>query len=214
MQLNLSVPTVANVDYYIEIVKEKSFLRKIIDISTKSIGQAIENKDSHEIIEKTQQDLYELAINNYQDYKTADEVSITGFDLIEKICRGEQDIGLLTHFCDLDKSIKGFKKSNLIIIGGRTSMGKTAFALSLLLRIAKTPSINKQGDKFLNAIGLFSLEMSNSEIYMRLISSLGNIPINELDDGAQNDNPKYWEAIVRANDEMRELPIFIDDTPE
>lgn len=213
MELNISVPTIANIDFYVNIVKEKNFLRRIINISTTSIKQSLDNKDSHTIIEKAQQDLYELAINNYQDYLSAEQMSQEGFELVEKICRGEQDMGLPTHFRDLDKSIKGLKKSNLIIIGGRTSMGKTAFALSLLLRIARTPITTKTGEKNISPVGLFSLEMSNSEIYLRLLSSLGNIPINELDMGAQNDNPRHWDAIVKANDEMRQLPIFIDDTP-
>lgn len=217
MELELSVPTTANVDYYAKIVKEKSILRHIIDVASTAIKSSTENENSDEIIEKTQQLLYDLVIDNYQSYQKIIEETDKTIDMVQRIIQGKEDMGLKTHFKDLDKIISGLQRSNLVIIGGRTGMGKTAFALSLLLRMARNPILDKDGKKVAVPIGLFSVEMSTREICLRLLSSMANMTLNELkkEDKDNWDQPlkaRRWDELVKANDRLRQLSIFIDDT--
>jgi replicative DNA helicase len=116
--------------------------------------------------------------------------------------RGQRITGLATHYTDLDEMTSGFQKADLIIIAGRPSMGKTAFAMN----IAENAAIEDQ-----KVVGMFSLEMSREALLLRLLCSRARVDSHKMRTGSlwRDDMTK----VVRAMDELAHAPIFIDDTP-
>ena len=205
--LSLSIPTTVNIEHYIKIVKEKSILRQIISICDSGSESSKENTPPEGIIERVQQNLYDLLSNDYKEYRSITEGLNNAVDTLNRIAKGEESMDMPTHFIDLDRIIGGFQPSNLIILGGRTGMGKTAFALSLILRIAGSDRSRQKPP----GIGFFSLEMSEREICSRLISSTSNHTLSELK--KKNFAEQHWDDLIDATDQLRKMQIFIDDTP-
>ena len=124
------------------------------------------------------------------------------FELMyERFLQKQTITGVATGFTEIDNMTSGFQPSNLIIIGARPSMGKTAFALSLATNVA----LNKD----YGAVAIFSLEMSREEICQRLLCSVGQINNQDLRNGKMNDAD--WQRVARAVERLTEAPIYIDD---
>jgi replicative DNA helicase len=131
-----------------------------------------------------------------------DEINKT-VENIEKINNGDIDmIGIPTGYADLDYIVGGLKKSNLIVIAGRPSMGKTALAVNMALNISVKNSIPS---------AIFSLEMSSQELLLRMIMSHGGISYQNIRDGNLTD--KDWSEIMETSSDIAKAPIYIDDNP-
>ncbi len=189
-----------NVTSYADIIKEKSNRRKLIKTSRLLLESAYDD-DIKDVIDKTENNLYEIAINqNASDMVTIDKAVEQSIIALEKRFNNGGDlIGLSTGFVDLDKMTNGLIKKDFIIIAGRPSMGKTAFALNLGLAASIEASV-----------AIFSLEMSKEQLTDRLLSAkcltdFGKIMTGKLD-------TKEFEKIVVGANELMSRKLVIDDT--
>lgn len=189
-----------NVITYADIVKEKSNRRKLIKTSRFLLDSAYED-DIKEVIDKTENNLYEIAINqNTNDIVTIDKAVEQSIIALEKrFNNGGGLIGLSTGFVDLDKMTNGLIRKDFIVIAGRPSMGKTAFALNLGLAASMESSV-----------AIFSLEMSKEQLTDRLLSAKCLTDFAKIMTGRLEDNE--FEKIVVGANELMSRKLMIDDT--
>ena len=200
-----TVPTSANVEYYAKIVLELFVKRTLIKISNKIIAESHdETVESRAVLENAQKDIFELTDSNQTTYyKTAKEIIMPTIEVIERLYKNMKEYtGIASGLTDLDTMTSGFQNSELIIIGARPSMGKTAMALSMIQNISVHDKI---------PAALFSLEMSDMQIMQRLIAAEGRIQSQKLRTGllSLQDLQKIQEAAGR----LYEAPLYIVDTP-
>jgi replicative DNA helicase len=200
-----STPTAANIEYYAKIVKEKSLLRKIIKAATDIAAAGYTGVDSVEdFIDVAEQKIFAIAQDKTKQscYALKDLIK-DSFETIEKLYERKTHItGVATGFKDLDKITSGFQNSDLIIIAGRPSMGKTSFCLN----IAEYAAI--EGDI---PTAVFSLEMSKEQLVQRMLSSRAHVDLQRIRSGFLKDSD--WGSLTTAVGKLYEAPIYIDDTP-
>ncbi len=203
----LDVPaSPANLQYHARIVAERSRLRSIIRVSHHVSRQAYEaGSASDDLLDQAQTELFQLAQRSerrgFQPLK--DLATVTFKRIQEAFDRGDELTGVPTGFADLDKKTGGMQPSDLVIVAGRPSMGKTAFALNLAYNSAKA-----YGGRF--PVGVFSLEMSSEQLVMRLISSQGRLDNHAVRTGRLKHTD--WPRLTQALSELTNTPIYIDDT--
>ena len=198
-----SVATVANLDYYLKIVKEKALRRKLIDTATEIISDTYEEEGNITALFDTAEKniLNVIKARQTSEFRPISDVLRTAQEQLENMAKNRSAItGLPTGFYDLDKTTAGLHEGELIIIAARPGMGKTAFALNVATNAAF------QTDK---AIAIFNLEMSAEQLVNRMISSVGQIEGEKLKTGIMNNNDwkKYNEAISQLGD----TNIYIED---
>ncbi len=200
-------PSAANVKAYAELVRERSVLRQLIDAGTEiaNSGYNPEGQLSHELIDKADKKLFQISDQHQRGRSGITPIGThvaSAFEHIEELFHSDNPItGVPTGFADLDKMTCGMQKSDLIIIAGRPSMGKT----SLAMNIAETAAIKHQ-----KSVAVFSMEMSGESLAMRLMSSLGRINQHKIRTGqlAEDD----WARLTSTMGILSEAPIYIDDT--
>lgn len=198
------IPSAQNTEQYVNVVLEKSVLRKLI----KTAGNIVEagfasGMDSEQILDKAEQGIFEIAQRRQiRDFTPIGEVMTENLQLISEASKNKGGItGLASGFVDLDSKTAGFQKSNLIIVAARPAMGKTAFALN----IAK--NVGQEGKTVL----IFSLEMGKTELGQRLLSMESHVEMESLKKG--NIMTEEWKDISMGIDKLTNTNIFIDDTP-
>lgn len=193
---------VSDLDAYISSVNEKYLRRLIIEIGKKAIVWGYTTSENLEVIlEKLERSLFLLnQEKNSQKIYTAAEVIDDVFEEIKQKIKNSSPTGLLTGFKDLDSILQGFQKSDLIIIAGRPSMGKTAFSLNLAKNVVATSKA---------PLMIFTLEMSRQQIIYRFLSTDSKINANRLKSGKMT--ASEWKVLGKSMKEFSELPIFIDD---
>ena len=204
VELTDIVPSVANLKYYIEIVKEKSSMRKLIDVCTGVIDDAYENqKEPDDIIGRAGDGIYGIAMkNSKQAWMTLSEAMEECYArLSEAMDSVDGLMGIPTGFPTLDKKLSGLQGSQLIVVAGRPGMGKTSFALNIVEYVAnvrKLPCL------------LFSMEMSADQLASRILSSDSQVDSQKMRSG--NLSAQDTKNIAQSMRELREAPIFIDDS--
>nr|WP_193671104.1 replicative DNA helicase [Nocardioides salarius] len=203
--LSANVPIAANAGYYAEIVREKSVLRRLVDAGTKivQIGYAGEG-EVDDIVDQAQAEVFKLAEKRSgEDYAPLSDIMDGVLDEIEAIGNRESGIyGVPTGFADLDELTNGLHKGQMIIVAARPAMGKSTLALDF----CRAASIHNN----LTSV-FFSLEMTRSEITMRLLSAEAKVPLNHIRNGAMGDDD--WTKLARKMGEVSSAPVFIDDSP-
>lgn len=204
-ELTTIVPSAANVEEYIKIVEEKAIRRRLIEAAF-SIEKDGYNWDESldELLDKSEKNLMNISKSRSgsEFRKIADVLYKTQLDL-EKLSQLKGEItGLTTGFYDLDKVTSGLHENELIIIAARPGMGKTAFALNLLVNATKNTG---------KSVALFNLEMGAEQLVMRMISSEGQIDSRKLAAGRLEHND--WKRVNEAISKLAETKIYIDDTP-
>lgn len=199
-----SVPTAANAHYYARIVREQSILRKLVEAGTKvvQLGYAGEG-DVDDVVDKAQAEVFSVTERRAsEDYVQLNTLLPEALDQIEAMSRGAAAEGVMTGFKDLDLLTNGLHPSNMIVIAARPAIGKSTLGLD----IARHTSIH-------NGITsvIFSLEMSRSEITMRMLSSEARVALNSIRSGQLSDED--WSRLARRMGEISEAPLFIDDSP-
>ena len=200
--LSTDTPSASNVDYYVKIVKEKEILRSIIQSAVQMSTQAYDStEDATVVLDHAEQILFDLS----QDAERG------GFKPIEPVLHDVLDnwgsrkkgtlTGVPTGYFDLDDILSGLQKSDLIICAGRPSMGKTALALS----IARNAAL-----EYGHRVGVFSLEMSNTQLVERLITAEARVDSHLVRTGRLPKNE--WKRLSRAAGPLSEANIFIDDS--
>ena len=206
-QLAKGTPSVANIESYAEIVKQRSNLRKLISIvdQISLTARESDSSSSEQVIDNAEERILSLR----DDFKRS--VGPKGIRVLlgpvyskiqEANASGDSLIGVSTGFTEIDEITLGFQKSDLIIIAGSTSMGKTALALNIAENVAR------QTDQ---TVLIFSLEMSAEQVVRRFISSIANIDLQRLMRGQLQEND--WEGIDKALSVLSSKNILVDDTP-
>ncbi|MED5474507.1 MAG: replicative DNA helicase [Candidatus Neomarinimicrobiota bacterium] len=193
-----------NVEYYAKIVANKSILRNIIltSIDLSTLAYEAQN-DVTSILDKAEQKLFELSQNfNRGSFVQIEEMLHNVLDKWGNHKKG-QFIGVASGFKELDKKLSGFQKSDLIILAGRPSMGKTALALSMARNAAVQHNMK---------VGIFSLEMSCSQLTERLITAEAKVDSHLVRDGRLP--AKDWKKLSKAAGSLSKAQIFIDDSAE
>jgi len=199
------VPTSANVAYYAQIVKEKGILRNLIRNATRIVGECYDGKTNvDEVLDKAETLIFEVAdIRHQQNSEPIRDLVKKAIENIDKLYqRKEKVTGLETGFYDFDKKTSGLQRSDLIILAGRPSMGKSAFAGAIVEHI---------GIHLKRPVAFFSLEMSKEQLVQRMLCSQAKIDAHKVRTGSLSASD--WPLLTRAAGKLSESKIFIDDTP-
>jgi replicative DNA helicase len=199
-----SVPTAANASYYAKIIRERAIMRRLVEAGTKivQLGYTVEG-EVDDAVNAAQAEVHAVTERRAaEDYIQLSELLPAAFDEIEKISSGVMGEGVKSGFKDLDALTHGFHPGNMIVLAARPAVGKSTLGLD----IARYASIHK-GDTSV----IFSLEMSRSEITMRMLSAEARVPLNNIRAGSLTD--EEWARMARRMGEISEAPMFIDDSP-
>ncbi len=200
-----SIPTTANIIYYTKIVKEKAILRRLIDTATEIIARGYEDGgDVADLLDQAERNIFQITETqikpSFYDIKSLLKES---FKTIEKLYESREIVtGVPAGFDEIDKLTSGFQPSELIIIAGRPSMGKTAFSLNIAQYVAIEKKI---------PVAIFSLEMSKEQLVLRMLCSEARVDAHRLRSGFLGEAD--WPKLTRAAGTLSDAPIFIDDTP-
>jgi replicative DNA helicase len=200
------VPTAANIGYYCKLVKEAALSRELIRVATEIAGRGYEGKDVEGVLDWAEQSIFQIATKKTRPaFFSTKEVVKDAIIAIESLFNRKETItGVPTGFKDLDELTSGLQPSDLIIIAGRPSMGKTAFCLNLVEHAALAPERP-------TAAAVFSLEMSKEQLVQRLLCSVARIDANRVRTGHLA--PSEFPKLINAASIISEAQIYIDDTP-
>jgi len=203
LQLMDTTPTAANVGEYIEIIKDKTLLRRVAEAAGELTAMIQEGTSTgQDILEAAEQRIYAIRQGRAaRGLVPISDVIIDVYDRLEELAASENAIpGMSTGLRDLDRAISGLNNSDLILLAARPGMGKTSMALNVLLDAGK-----KSGKK----VAFFSLEMSREQLALRLISSECFVDNKKLVTGKLSDQD--WESVAAAADSLNRSTIYIDD---
>ena len=202
-----SVPTAANAGFYARIVAEQAILRRLVEAGTRivQLGYGAAGAGGvDDVVDRAQQSIYDVTERrSSEDYTLLEELMQPTMDELEAIgSRGGSMSGVPTGFADLDGLTNGLHPGQLIVIAGRPGLGKSTLGLD----IARAASV-KNG----MPSAIFSLEMSKTEITMRLLSAEARVPLHHMRSGTMTDDD--WARLARRMGEVAEAPLYIDDSP-
>ena len=198
-----SVPSIANIEVYLNILHEKSLERKLLEVVNK-IGADILKGDDHinDLIVKSEKQIMDV-INGQKvsDFKRIDLLTDSVIEIIEENKNKEGNlVGLDTGYPDLNNLTSGFKKNELIILAARPSIGKSTLALNFAANACK----NKKH------VALFSLEMGHDQLIMRLLSTYSGLPLNKIVSGKITD--EEMRLLMQARTTINKFPLYIDQS--
>ena len=200
-----SIPTTANISYYAKIVKEKSILRRLINTSAEIASMSYgDTGDVEEVLDQAERAIFAISENKIKpSFYPIKELVKNSLNVIEKLYEKKELItGVPTGFEGIDRFTSGFQFSDLIIIAGRPSMGKTSFALNIAQYAAIEANV---------PVGIFSLEMSKEQLSLRMLCSEAKVDAQRLRSGFLSESD--WPKLTRAVGSLSEASIFVDDTP-
>ena len=198
------VPTAANVQYYLEIVRDKYILRQIISAATESVRRAYEEQDEVDsLLDEVEQKIFDVGEDRFKGQMlTMKDHAMQAIETIEKLYERKGSItGISTGFVEFDRLTSGMHPSEMIVIAARPSMGKTALAMN----IAEHVAINEK-----LSLGVFSLEMSSQQLVQRLLCSRARVNLQRVRDGFLGE--RDFPSLTAAASKLAEAKIFIDDS--
>lgn len=204
-ELANAVPTAANIAHYVSIVKEKSILRSLITSATKIVTLCHENEGQiDQLVDEAEQLIFDVRDRKQQGgYVPLKEIVKSTIETIDRLYQKKAHVtGVATGYIDFDIKTAGLQPSDLIIIAGRPSMGKSAFALG----IAEYASIIEK-----TPVAFFSLEMSKEQLVQRMLCAHAKVDAHKVRTGYLSTSD--WPRLTAAAGKLSEAPIFIDDTP-
>ena len=203
-ELANSVPSAANINHYVTIVKEKGILRSLITNATKIIHSCHQREGNvSELVDEAEKLIFEVSENRtHTTFVPLKEIIKDSIETIDRLYQNKAHVtGIPTGYVDFDLKTAGLQPSDLIIIAGRPSMGKSALVLGIAEHagvIAKVP------------LAIFSLEMAKEQLVQRMLCSHARVDANKVRTGylAASD----WPHLTAAAGKLSEAPIFVDDT--
>lgn len=206
LQIAQIVPSVNNIEYYAEIIRDKYNLRVLVNTAREIIDNASETDvNPSDLLNLAEQKIFDIRRGKEtKGLQRINEIILQTFDRLDEInSRPEYEYsGIPTGIKDLDRVIMGLNKTDLILLAARPGMGKTSFAIN----IAQHVSVIKE-----KKVAFFSLEMSKEQLVSRMLSAEGKIPSQTLRMGKLSDNE--WIRLIEAGDILSKSKIYIDDTP-
>jgi len=199
-----NVPSAANISYYSKIVKEKAILRSLIGTATDILSKSYAaGSDVDTLLDEAEHAIFEISENKIKpSFSPLKELIKDSFRTIERLYEKKELItGVPTGFEMLDEKTSGLQKSDLVVVAGRPSMGKTALALNIAQYAAIEANI---------PVAIFSLEMSKEQLAFRMLSSEARVDSQRLRRGFPGETD--WPKLTTAAGRLAEAPIFIDDT--
>ncbi len=202
-----NTPSAANIVAYADIVKEKSLLRKLIEVgeSITELGFNAKGKIAKELVDEAERKIFAIAEQKWvgqQGIKTIAEILTNTITRIELLSESDSPItGMSSGFTDFDKLTSGLQRADLVIIAGRPSMGKTTFAMNI------AEWISMKSDK---PVLIFSMEMPAEQLAMRMLASLARIELQRIRSGQLHDDD--WPRLSSAIAMMASRKMFIDDS--
>ncbi len=203
-----NTPTAANIQAYADIVREHSVLRQLISVGNEIAGSAFvtEGRSSSELLATAEQKVFDIAERGkrgQRGFRNIRSLLSAAVDRIDQLFQQDDPItGVPTGFADLDTKTAGLQPSDLVIVAGRPSMGKTTLAMNF----AENAAIRHQ-----IPVAIFSMEMPGEQLALRMMSSLGHIDQHKIRTGKLQDDD--WPRLTSAVSLLDTAPLFIDDTP-
>ena len=203
-----NTPGTANLVTYAEIIRERSILRQLISAGNKIIETSYSPNDQQprEILDQAEKIIFDIAQNhagNSSSFKSARDLVAITVDKIEELIQNKGQLtGMNTGFLDLNEMTSGLQRSDLVIVAGRPSMGKTSFAMNMVENVVREDKL---------PVAVFSLEMPAEQLIMRFLSSLSRVSIKSIRSGQLSQTD--IDTLSSSARILGDLPIFIDDTP-
>jgi replicative DNA helicase len=201
------VPTAANIAYYCKIAKEKALSRRIISAATDIVTRGYDDQvEVEELLDSAQRVIFEISENKLRPaFFPVGAIVKDAIRNLEVLYEQKEHVtGVPTGYLDLDDKTAGFQRGDLIIIAGRPSMGKTAFALNIAQHAAMHSELNY-------SVAVFSLEMSKEQLVTRLLCSESRVDASRVRTGHFKDDD--WPRLIKSAGALHNARIFIDDTP-
>ncbi|WP_416223979.1 replicative DNA helicase [Thiohalophilus sp.] len=203
-----NTPTAANIKAYAAIVRERSVLRQLTRVATEigNLAYNPEGRSSAEVLDQAEKAVFDIAeqgARNRSGYVGIKDLLVKAVDRIDALYQSSDAYtGVPTGYTDFDDMTSGLQNSDLVIVAGRPSMGKTSFAMNLVENAAIKHQV---------PVAVFSMEMPGEQLVMRMMSSLGRIDQHKIRTGKLDDSD--WPRLTSAVGILNEAPIYIDDTP-
>ena len=203
-----NTPTAANIAAYADIVRRRSVLRQLIHTAME-INESVFNpggRSSEEILECAEQAVFAIAeqeTRGRRSYRPIKDLLVKALDRVDELFQKKSAVtGVATGFDDFDDRTGGLQSSDLVVVAGRPSMGKTAFAVNIAEHAAIKGKLT---------VAVFSMEMPGEQLAMRMMSSLGRIDQHKVRTGKLNDDD--WPRLTSAVEILKDAKLFVDDTP-
>lgn len=204
-QIVSQIATAANAEHYARIVREKAILRQLIHTATGLVQESYDvTSDATELLDRAEQAIFEISQAKVENQFTAiKDIIKNSIETIDQLYQRKEHVtGVATGFRDFDIKTAGLQPSDLIIIAGRPSMGKSAFASCICEHVAV--ELHKP-------VAFFSLEMSKEQLVQRLLCSHARVDAQSVRTGYLSHAD--WPKLISASGRLSEAPLFIDDTP-
>nr|WP_314488355.1 replicative DNA helicase [uncultured Kingella sp.] len=209
LTLAQSTPSAANIRRYAEIVRERSIIRQLAEIGTEIARNAYnpQGKSAEQLLDEAENQVFQIAESTAKSKQGFLEMpdllqqNIERIDALYQRDNPNEVTGIATGFTDLDKMTSGLQAGDLVIVAGRPSMGKTAFAINIAEHVAISEKL---------PVAVFSMEMGGAQLVMRMLSSVGRLDQSVLKNGSLKD--EHWERLNEAVAKLTDAPIFIDET--
>ena len=211
-ELAKNTPSVSNITAYANIVRERAILRQLIGVANEIADSAFhtDGRSSGDVLDEAERKVFEIAEDRPKEGgpRYVNPILKGAVERIDLLFRSESALtGISTGFTDLDNRTAGLQNSDLIIIAGRPSMGKTALATNIAFNAAQ--KLQEKGKK--SAVAFFSLEMSSEQLSTRILAEQSRIKSNDIRRGRISD--EQFDKFIETSKNISELPLYIDETP-
>ncbi|MDR3323353.1 MAG: replicative DNA helicase, partial [Zoogloeaceae bacterium] len=208
-ELANNTPSAANIRRYAEIVRERAILRQLITVADDIAGNDLNplGRDAKTLLDEAEARIFEIAEKGARTSEGFVHINPLLTQVVERVQElhdrdNPSDItGVPTGFADLDEKTSGLQPGDLIVVAGRPSMGKTAFALNIAEQVATQTGL---------PVGIFSMEMGGAQLAMRMMASIGRLDSHKVRTGRLND--EEWNKLSFALGQLHEAPLYIDET--
>jgi replicative DNA helicase len=205
-----NTPSAANIRRYAEIVRDRSIMRKLVEVGTDIAESAYSpaGRSANDLLDQAESKVFDIAEAGARSQQGFLEMKPLLTQVVERIDElfsrdNQSDVtGIPTGFADLDAKTAGLQGGDLIIVAGRPSMGKTAFSINMGENIAIDSGL---------PVAIFSMEMGGAQLVMRMLGSIGRLDQHKLRTGKLQDDD--WQKLTYAVGKLNDAPIFIDETP-
>ncbi|MEQ1667550.1 MAG: replicative DNA helicase [Sulfuriferula sp.] len=205
-----NTPSAANIRRYAEIVRDRSIMRKLVEVGTDIAESAYSpaGRSANDLLDQAESKVFDIAEAGARSQQGFLEMKPLLTQVVERIDElfsrdNQSDVtGIPTGFADLDAKTAGLQGGDLIIVAGRPSMGKTAFSINMGENIAIDSGL---------PVAIFSMEMGGAQLVMRMLGSIGRLDQHKIRTGKLQDDD--WQKLTYAVGKLNDAPIFIDETP-